>query len=147
MALLGGTWPLSRAALGGAMTLHVRGMMAAEQRTMRLSMELEATHRVPLTDTAHGVVLVEGTRVPLDTVVEAFNEGQSAEEILLSYPTLDLANLYAVLAYYLRHREDVDTYVAQRRQEAKVLRARIESRLDPQGIRDRLLARRPAERL
>ncbi len=112
---------------------------------MSLTIGPGATERVPLTRAAYGVVLVEGTRVPLDTVVEAFNEGKSAEEIVLSYPTLELAAVYAVLAYYLRHREDVDRYVAQRRQEAGALRARIESQGDSHGIRERLLARRLTE--
>jgi len=112
---------------------------------MTLSIDPEAAWRVPLAPSRDGVVLVEGTRVPLETVVEAFNAGQSAEEIALSYPTLELANLYAVLAYYLRHRGDVDTYVAERRQKADTLRDDIESRFDPLGIRERLLARRPAQ--
>jgi len=114
---------------------------------MSLSIQPETTERVPLTPTAGGVVLVEDTRVPLDTVVEAFNAGKSAEEIALSYPTLGLADLYAVLAYYLHHRAEVDTYVAERRREAGALRARIESHFEPLGIRERLLARRPAQHL
>lgn len=114
---------------------------------MSLRIKPHAAERVPLTPTPVGVVLVEGTRVPLDLVVEAFNAGESAEEIVLNYPTLRLADLYAVLAYYLHHREDVDAYVAERGQEVDALRARIELRFDPQGIRERLLARRPAPQL
>jgi len=111
---------------------------------MSLSIEPQTTERVPLKAAAGGVVLVEGTRVPLDLVVEAFNAGESAEEIVLNYPTLRLADTFAVLAYYLHHREDVDAYVAERRQEADALRARIQLRFDPRGIRERLLARRSA---
>jgi len=114
---------------------------------MSLSIEPETTERVPLTPTSGGVVLVEDTRVPLETVVEAFNTGKSAEEIVLSYPTLGLADLYAVLAYYLHHRAEVDTYVAERSREADALRARIESHFEPRGIRERLLARRPTQLL
>lgn len=112
---------------------------------MSLTICPSTTERVPLTRAARGVVLIEGTRLPLDSVVEAFSEGKSAEEIVLSYPTLDLAAVYAVLAYYLRHREDVDRYIAQRRQEAGELRARIESQGDIRQIRERLLARRTTE--
>jgi uncharacterized protein (DUF433 family) len=99
------------------------------------------SERVPLAYGERGVVLVEGTRVPLDTVVAAFNAGQSAEEIALGHSTLDLAAVYAVLAYYLRHRAEVDAYAAERRGETDALRARVESRQDPGGIRERLLAR------
>ena len=113
---------------------------------MSLSIEPGATERVPLAPVTDGVLLVEGTRVPLETAVEAFNAGQSPEEIALSYPTLALADLYVVLAYYLRHRKVVDTYVAER-QEADTLRAHIECLFEPRGIRERLLARRPAELL
>lgn len=111
---------------------------------MSLPIELQTTERVPLMAAAGGVVLVEGTRVPLDLVVEAFNAGEAAEEIALNYPTLRLADIFAVLAYYLHHLEEVDAYVAERRQEAVDLRARIQSRFDPRGIRERLLARRSA---
>ncbi len=55
--------------------------------------------------------------ISFDTVVQAFNEGKSAEEIVLGYPTLELAAVYAILAYYLRHRGVVDRYVAERREE------------------------------
>ena len=34
----------------------------------------------------------------------------TAEEIVQQYPTLDLADIYTVIAYYLRNREDVDAY-------------------------------------
>ena len=87
----------------------------------------EKTERVPLTSVAGGVVLVEGMRVPLDMVVEEFNEGTSPEEIVLGYSTLDLSAVYAILAYYLRHRETVDAYVLQRRQDAQSLRNRVVS--------------------
>jgi uncharacterized protein (DUF433 family) len=109
---------------------------------MTLSIEFQATEPLPLTASKDGIVRVEGTRVPLEVVIDAFNAGQSAEEIVLGYPTLDLADLYAVLAYYLHHRGEVDSYVADRRREADALRARIESRFDSRAIREQLLARR-----
>jgi uncharacterized protein (DUF433 family) len=112
---------------------------------MALVIEPDVAERVPLRTTEEGAVLVEGTRVPLDTLVAAFNAGQSAEEIVLGYRTLNLADVYAVLTYYLRHRGEVDGYIRERRREADLLRARIESEFDPRGIRERLLARRVNE--
>jgi uncharacterized protein (DUF433 family) len=113
---------------------------------MALVIEPQVAERVPLRTTEEGAVLVEGTRVPLDTLVAAFNAGQSAEEIVLGYPTLNLADVYAVLTYYLRHRDEVDGYVRERRREADLLRARIETEFEPRSIRERLLARRTNER-
>ena len=98
---------------------------------------------VPLVTDTDGVVRVGTTRVTLDTVVAAFREGATAEEIAQQYPTLRLADVYSVIAYYLRHRTTVDTYLADRSRLGEEVRRKNESRSDPTGIRDRLLARRP----
>lgn len=97
---------------------------------------------VPLETDADGVVRVGKTRVTLDTVVAAFNEGATAEEIVQQYPSLSLADVYQVIGYYLRRTAEVEAYLRQRRSEAESVRRQNESRLDPQGVRDRLLSRR-----
>ena len=56
--------------------------------------------------------------------------------------SLDLADVYAVIAYYLRRRADVDAYLEARRSQIAEVRAENERRFDPHGIRDRLIARR-----
>ena len=91
-----------------------------------------------------GVVRVQGTRVSLETIVYAFDRGASAEEIVESYPTLDLGAVYATLAYVLQNREEVDRYVERRRTEADRLRVEIEQRYPQDGMRARLVARRGA---
>jgi len=96
---------------------------------------------VPVVTDADGVVRVGRTRVTLDTVVAAFNEGATAEEIVHQYPSLDLGDVYAVIGYYLRRPDDVETYLRQRQRRAKELRKQNEARFDPQGVRDRLLCR------
>ncbi len=102
------------------------------------------TDPVPLEVDANDVVRVGGTRVTLDTIVAAFNEGVTAEEIVCQYPSLHLADVYAVIGYYLRRRPDVEAYLRQRQQRADDIRKQNESRFDPHGVRDRLLARRTA---
>jgi len=87
-------------------------------------------------------VRVGGTRVTLDTVVGAFLRGATAEEIVQQYPSLDLADVYAVIAWYLRHTKEADGYLTARRDQARQLQADADSKSDPNGIRDRLLARR-----
>lgn len=103
------------------------------------------TETVPLVTDMDGVVRVGKTRVTLDTVISAFLDGATAEEIVHQYPSLNLADVYAVIAYYLRRRAEVDAYLQQRQQQAEKLREQNESRLDPMGIRDRLLARRSSQ--
>jgi uncharacterized protein (DUF433 family) len=69
-----------------------------------------------------GVARVGGTRVTLDTVVGAFEQGATPEEIALRYDTLQLADVYAAIAYYLKHRAEVDHYLAKRRLDAERVR-------------------------
>ncbi len=91
---------------------------------------------------AGGSVRVAGTRVTLDTVVEAFDEGLTAEEIAQQYPVLDLGDIYAVIGYYLHHRQHVRAYLIERESAAAELRSRIETEQSSAGFRERLLARR-----
>lgn len=100
---------------------------------------------VPLRTDAEGVVRVGATRVTLETLIAAFKEGATAEDIVSQFPTLQLADVYAVIAYYLRRPEEVEGYVQQRLHRARVVREMNESRFDPKGVRDRLMARRPKE--
>src|SRR5215472_13110810 len=62
------------------------------------------------------VYRVGGTRVRLETVITAFSQGYTAEEIMLKYPSLKLADVYSTLAYYLEHRDAVEAYLESRRQ-------------------------------
>jgi uncharacterized protein (DUF433 family) len=101
---------------------------------------------VPLSADADEKVLVGGTRVTLDTVMAAFDRGATAEEIVHQYPSLALEDVYTVLGYALRHRREVDKYLAQRQEFAQKVRAQNEARFDPAGIRERLLSRRSPDR-
>ena len=64
----------------------------------------------------------------LDTILAAFNEGATAEEIVYQYPSLHLADVYAVISYYLRRRLEVEAYLDQRLQQASYIRKQNEVR-------------------
>ena len=100
------------------------------------------TEIVPLETDSSGVVRVGKTRVTLDTVVAAFCQGATAEEIAHQYPSLDLADVYQVIGYYLRRTSEVEEYLRQRKAKGEAARRQNEARFDPQGVRARLLARR-----
>jgi len=51
--------------------------------------------------------------VSLDSVVYAFLEGLSPESIVDSFDMLTLEEVYGALAFYLGHRDDIDTYLKQ----------------------------------
>lgn len=112
---------------------------------MAFVIETEPTTSIPMAMGKDGVIYVERTRVPLDTVVWAFQSGATPEEIHYQYPSLSLEAIYAVIGYYLGHRTEVDGYLAARQKHATVVRRQNEARFPPDGIRTRLLARRHAQ--
>jgi hypothetical protein len=81
-------------------------------------------------------------KLVLDTVVTAFLEGATAEEIWEQYSSLELADIYAVLSYYLQHQTEVNAYLLERQNLANFVQQEAEKRFNPVGIRDRLIARR-----
>jgi uncharacterized protein (DUF433 family) len=96
----------------------------------------------PLREDASGALRVGDSRVLLELVIRAYQDGAAPEAIVQRYLTLALADVYAVIAYYLRHRSEVGDYLARREQKAEEVRQRIESRQDDLGdIRERLRAR------
>jgi uncharacterized protein (DUF433 family) len=97
----------------------------------------------PLRVDEGGAVRVGKSRVSLDLVVEQYENGMTPEDMVRAYDTLVLADVYAVIAYYLRHREEVRAYLNRRQEEAESLRAKIEVER-PRVSRQRLLARRRA---
>jgi uncharacterized protein (DUF433 family) len=65
----------------------------------------------------NGVYRVSGSRVSLDSIVSAFNDGHSPETIAQSFPVLTLEQAYGLIAYYLGHRHEVDRKLADQAQD------------------------------
>lgn len=125
--------PRHREGLGGERIILIR------ESPMNAANVIE---RVPIHTDAQGVVRVAGTRVTLETVVDAFETGATAEEIAQQYPTVPLVDVYSVITYYLRHKPDVDAYRVERDAAAGRVREDVERRFPSTGVRERLLARR-----
>jgi len=88
----------------------------------------------------HGVMRVGSTRVMLDSVVAAFEEGHSPETIREQYPSLSLEEVYGAITYYLSHTEEVKEYL--KRQEALWEKLRSESLARRDPLIERLRAAR-----
>jgi uncharacterized protein (DUF433 family) len=96
---------------------------------------------VPIREDASGALRVGESRVLLELVVNAFEAGETPETIVQRYPTLRLSDTYAVVAYYLRHRADVERYLRRREEQAIEVSRRVNSgQRDLTEIRRRLLA-------
>jgi uncharacterized protein (DUF433 family) len=63
----------------------------------------------------NGAPCIAGTRMPVRAVAAMYNDGMSAEEIRVAYEHLDLAGIYAALAYYFANRAEVDADLADER--------------------------------
>jgi len=94
----------------------------------------------PLRVDEGGAVRVGKTRISLDLVVEQYDNGMTPDDMVRAYDTLELADVHAVIAYYLRHRDEVRAYLKRRAAEAEALRAKIEAER-PRVPREELLAR------
>lgn len=97
----------------------------------------------PLRADEGGVVRVGNGRVSLDLVVEQYENGMTPEDMTRAYDTLSVADAYAVIAYYLRHPDEIRAYLKRRREEAEVLRAKVEAERSPVSWEE-LIARRTA---
>jgi uncharacterized protein (DUF433 family) len=99
-----------------------------------------ATEPVPLEIDRDGAARVGGTRVTLESVVVAYCQGATPEEIAQRFPAVRLADVYAVITFYLRHRNDVDEFITDSIARSGQSRQQYASQLDPQNLRERLLA-------
>src|SRR5215210_2403879 len=81
----------------------------------------------PLKVEQGGVVRVGGGRISLDLIVEQYENGMTPEAMVRAYDTLNLVDVYAAIAYYLRHTDEVRAYLKRREAEAAALRAKIEA--------------------
>ncbi len=97
----------------------------------------------PLREDSSGAIRVGESRVLLELVIRAFQGGATPETIVQRYSPLTLSDVYAVVAYYLRHRNEVESYMAQREAKANEVEEKLrEQQGDLSEIRARLIAQR-----
>jgi uncharacterized protein (DUF433 family) len=112
-----------------------------------MNLTLEAIP-VPLRDDGHGGLRVGQTRVSLESVWHLHQQGASAADIVRAFDTLQLADVHAVLAWALRHRDDLEAYLERRDDEAVQIRRQLqEAGLTPTPeqsaeLKAKLMARR-----
>ncbi len=100
-------------------------------------LQVESEH-IPLSADENGLLLVSGTRVTLDCLVEMFEQGASPEEIAHEYDSLALGDVYAVITYYLRHEDAVRAYLEGQHAQSEAARRECDARF-PRQLREKLL--------
>jgi uncharacterized protein (DUF433 family) len=84
---------------------------------------------------------VSGTRVSLDSIINYYLQGQTPESLHNSFPTVPLTDVYAVIAYYLAHRDELDAYLQHQQAEAERIRQEFEAKYPPNVTRAELVKR------
>lgn len=94
-----------------------------------------------------GTIRVKGTRFLIDIIVNAHNRGECPEEIYDSFPSdkYTIADIYLIIAYYLKNKRKIDNYLIKRTEEAGKIRKEIESipgyKKRTENLREKLLER------
>ena len=95
----------------------------------------------PLRTEPDGAIFVAQSRIPLETIIDAFNAGSSPEEIVEDFSALSLADTHAVISHYLGHKQAVDRYIQRRNKEAATTQKQIQTRFSSNALRDNIIER------
>jgi uncharacterized protein (DUF433 family) len=106
---------------------------------------LEETLIMPLVVTEQGTIRIKGSRVSLDSIVHHFKLGATAEQIIQSFPSLSLGDVYSSIAYYLTHRPEIEMYLKEQNVAGDNFQDQLESNPHYQAeiaeLRSRILGR------
>lgn len=86
---------------------------------------MELTLNRSYVEERHGGLWIAGTRVSLDSIVYAYRQGLSPEEIRDRFPAVTLEQVYGAITFYLARKEEVDPYLQQGEEEAESLRRQL----------------------
>jgi uncharacterized protein (DUF433 family) len=93
----------------------------------------------PLSVDKNGTIRVNHTRVTLRTLITAYKQGATPEQIVQEFTTLKLANVYQVLGYYLEHEAGIDLYLSEQEQRAADLRRQSDAAFHKTALYKRLM--------
>jgi uncharacterized protein (DUF433 family) len=86
---------------------------------------------VPFQLDDYGTYRMGNTRIALERVIECYGRGDFAADIVDSFPDQHLADVFAVLSYYLNHEEEVKEYCRRQDDAGREVMARVEAAQGP----------------
>lgn len=95
----------------------------------------------PFYEDETGVLRFIRSRVTIDLVIYDYQNGLNADEIALHYPSLNLADIYSVLSYYLSYQKELDDYLTKQEQNSLLKQQEVLKRSSQAHLRERLRAR------
>ncbi len=60
-----------------------------------------------------GRACIDDTRIAVVDIAAILRQGTPPEQIILSYPSLNLAQVYAAISYYYENRNEVEAEIAE----------------------------------
>jgi uncharacterized protein (DUF433 family) len=106
---------------------------------------LNETIIMPFVVTEQGTIRIKGSRVSVDSIIHHFKLGATAEQIVQSFPSVTLGDVYSSIAYYLTHHDEMEEYLEEQTVAADNLQGELESNPDYQAeiaeLRSRMLGR------
>lgn len=60
-----------------------------------------------------GRACTDDTRIAVVDVVGLLKQGKTAEQMLLAYPALNLAQVHAAISYYYEHKDEVEAEIVE----------------------------------
>ena len=88
-----------------------------------------------------GGIRIGSSRVTLDSLLASYDNGSTPEEIAIQFSSLRLEDIYTSIAYYLNHRQEIDSYLEQRDRQAQQLRQQLIQKHNLVDLRQRLFTR------
>jgi len=110
--------------------------------TIQQLMEQVAAPPLPVRVEPNGAVRIGDTRVTLEVVLEAFLQGETPEQVVEGYPTLSLADVCCLYAYYCANTQLFEEYLESSRQQSQAIREAIESAYPTESLRKRIKQKR-----
>jgi uncharacterized protein (DUF433 family) len=87
-------------------------------------------HIVSTPDTCGGKPRIAGSRIQVKHIVVMHErQGMTPEQVVSEYPHLTLADIYAALAYYHDHREEINADIGAERDWYEEMKAKHPSRV------------------
>jgi uncharacterized protein (DUF433 family) len=106
---------------------------------------LNETITIPFVVTEQGTIRIKGSRVSVDSIIHHFKLGATAEQIVQSFPSLTLGDVYSSIAYYLSNRQETEEYLKEQTVAADNLQGQLESKPEYEAeiaeLRSRMLGR------
>ena len=96
-----------------------------EPTTIPRTETLETTHIVRTAGVCGGKPRIEGHRIKVEHIAVCHERmGMSPDEIVTSHPTITLAQVYAALAYYYDHKQEIDADIEEGKRFVEELKAK-----------------------